>query len=169
MPKNKYETHVKPYLEKIKTWVEQGAGQEEIARNLHIAESTFALYLRRGRDGEEPYSELSALYAQACEEPDNNVEAALYKLACGYAEVVDKTFKVKISKFDPHTGRKISEKEELVSGKDVVYVPANVEAQKFWLANRRRDKWALKPEAESDIVTDNQGVIMMPEVPADDG
>ena len=164
--KSKYEQNVRPYLEKIESWISKGATQEEIAKKLHIAESTLALYLKKGREGQEPYSELSALFVRACEEPDDQVEASLYRSACGYTVDLQKTFKVRKVVYDPETGRKVKEYDELVTGVDQVHVPANVEAQKFWLANRRRDKWSYKPEAVDDGNDENtaRGVIMIPEV-----
>lgn len=163
---SKYSQNVAPYLEKIAEWVKRGATQAEIADKLHITKSTLALYLKKGKEGQEPYSELSDLYTRACEEPDNTVEASLYKLANGYTVDLIKTFKLKRSVFDKKTGRKIEEYEELVEGIDQVHISANVEAQKFWLANRRRDKWAYRPEAGDgrDGEGDAHGVVMIPEV-----
>jgi len=161
---SKYETHVRPYLDKIESWIVQGALQEEIAKKLHIAESTLQLYLKKGREGKDPYSELSALFVRAHEEPDDQVEAAMFKLACGYTVDLQKTFKIKKSKFDPVTGRKIAEYEELVTGVDQVHVPANVEAQKFWLANRRRGKWQYRPEGGSDEENGFFGIVELPPV-----
>ncbi len=163
---SKYELNVKPHLEKIAIWISKGASQEEIAKKLKITKSTLSLYLKKGRAGQEPYSELSDCYARACEEPDDNVEAALYKSALGYTVDLQKTFKIKKSEFDPVTGRKIAEYEELVTGIDQTHVPANVEAQKFWLANRRKEKWSYKPETvpDGDDEGNGSGIIMIPEV-----
>lgn len=168
--KNKYETHVLPNLGKIEAWAKQGATAKEIAANLKIAYSTFRKYLEDGENGDERYSALSALYAQACEVPDKEVEASLYKLANGYTAQITKTFKVKIVDYDEKTGRKIREREELRTGIDEVHVPANVTAQMFWLANRAPSRWKYKPEAEGrGDGDDNTGVVMIPEVGAADG
>jgi hypothetical protein len=101
---------------------------------------------------------------QACEEPDDNVEASMYKLCLGYNAQVAKTFKIKESIFDEETGKKIREVEKLVTGIDEVHVPANVTAQMFWLTNRRSNKWAYKPQVGDNGDEDNSGVIMLPEV-----
>ena len=168
--KSKYETHVLPNLGKIEAWAKQGATAKEIAANLKIAYSTFRKYLEDGENGDERYSALSALYAQACEVPNKEVEASLYKLANGYTAQITKTFKVKIVDYDEKTGRKIREREELRTGIDEVHVPANVTAQMFWLANRVPSRWKYKPEAEgSGDGDDNTGVVMIPEVGADNG
>ena len=169
--KSKYETHVLPNLGKIEAWAKQGATAKEIAANLKIAYSTFRKYLEDGENGDERYSALSALYAQACEVPDKEVEASLYKLANGYTAQIAKTFKVKTVEYDEQTGKKIREYEELKVGIDEVHVPANVTAQMFWLANRVPDRWKYKPSEEKDDPEDdnNTGVVMIPEVGADDG
>lgn len=162
---SKYQTHVQPYLDKIADWVSKGAAQDEIAKNLHITKSTLALYLKKGRDGEKPYSELSDCFARAIQEPNENVEAALYRLATGYNVDLQKTFKIKRSKFDPVTGRKIEEYEELVTGIDQVHVPANVNAQIFYLTNRVPEKWRHKPDDKDNGDKNSEtGVVLMPEI-----
>lgn len=167
MAKSKYDTHVAPYLDKIAQWAEKGATQKEIANKLNLAESTFKLYLSRGATGEEPYSDLSACFTQACVVPDDQVEASMFKLCLGYNAQVAKTFKVKESIFDEETGKKIREVEKLVTAFDEVHIPANVTAQMFWLANRRSNKWQYKPQTSENGDEDNTGVIMLPEVSAD--
>lgn len=163
--KSKYETHVLPHLDKIAEWAEKGASQTEIADNLHIAHSTFKLYLAKGDNGEAPYSDLSACFRRACEVPDDNVEAALYKKAMGYNATVVKHYKVKKVEYD-EKGKKISETEELVPAYDEVHVPADTTAQMFWLANRRGDRWRYKPEPVKDSEDDETGVVVLPDVMA---
>lgn len=169
MAKSKYETHVLPNLGKIEAWAKAGATAKEIAENLGIAYSTFRKYIDDGENGDERYSALSALYAHACEVPDKEVEASLYKLANGYTAQVAKTFKIKIVEYDETTGKKIREYEELRTGIDEVHVPANVTAQMFWLANRVPDRWKYKPEAERKNDDEGTGVVMIPEVGAANG
>lgn len=163
MSKSKYETHVLPYLEKITEWAEAGATAKEIAEKLHIAYSTFRKYLDDGEKGNERYSALSAAFTQACEVPDDEVEASLYKLSTGYTVTLAKTFKVKRVEYDPDTGKRISEYEELVTGYDETHVPANAQAQMFWLTNRRPDRWKYKPgEKESGSgEKDGSGVVLL--------
>lgn len=165
MAKSKYESHVAPYLDRIAQWAEKGASQAEIAGKLKVAVSTFKLYLSKGEKGEEPYTDLSDCFRRACEEPDDEVEASLYKLCNGYNAPVVKNFKIKEVIYDQETGRKIKEVEKLVVGIDEVHVQANVTAQMFWLANRRSDRWKYKPkEGDGGANDDEHGVIMLPEV-----
>lgn len=162
---SKYQTHVAPYLDKIAAWITAGATEKEIADNLHITKSTFALYLKRGRDGEQPYSDLSELYARAIQEPNENVEAALYNLAIGYTVDLQKTFKIKEVIYDPDTGKRVKEIEKLVQGIDQQHVPANVQAVQFYLANRMPEKWKYKPEPEKGNDEGGEtGVVVLPPV-----
>ena len=162
MSRSKYETNVLPFLDKISEWAKQGATGKEIAKKLGIAYSSFKLYLAKAESGDEAYSALSACYRQACVVADDEVEAALFKLACGYTVSLQKTFKVRRVEYDPETGRRIAEYEELVTGQDEAHVAANAQAQMFWLANRRRDRWQYKPETgdkDGDAPGDTSGVI----------
>lgn len=164
MAKSKYDSHVAPFLDKIKQWTENGASQAEIAGKLKVAVSTFKLYLAKGEKGEKPYTDLSDCFRQAVEVPDDTVQAALYKSALGYNAKVAKNFKLKDVQYDPDTGRKISETERLVTAFDEVHVAANVTAQMFWLANRRAEKWRYKPEPVNGDGDDGTGVVMLPPV-----
>lgn len=75
---SKYDTHVKPYLDKIKAMAEKGLTQAEIAKALHIAESTFQDYLTK-------YPELSEVLKSKDMQPlIDNLENALIKRALGF-------------------------------------------------------------------------------------
>lgn len=162
--KSKYESHVAPFLDKIRRWVESGASQVEVAKKLNLAPSTLKLYLAKGEKGEEPYSDLSDCFRTAVEVPDDNVQAALYRSAIGYNAKVNKTFKIKEVVYDEGTGRKLRETEKLVTAQDEVHVPANVTAQMFWLANRMSDKWRYKPEPTQSDEDGDTGVVELPPV-----
>ena len=164
MAKSKYDSHVAPYLDKIRTWAEKGASQAEIAGKLNLAVSTFKLYLAKGEKGEEPYTDLSDCFRRACTIPDETVQAALYKSAIGYNAKVAKTFKCKEITYDEITGKKLREVEVLKTGFDEVHVPANVTAQMFWLANRMSDRWRYKPEPTGDDEAGGTGVVQLPAV-----
>ena len=106
---------------------------------------------------------MSECFTRASVEPDDNVENAAYESCFDHTRETKRTFKIKVTEYDPQTGRRIREREVLQEGKDYVFVPANVQAQQFWLANRRKDKWAFKPEAEAKE-DEGGGVIMIPDV-----
>ena len=165
MAKSKYETHVLPKLALVEAWARDGLVEAQIAHNLGLAVSTMNVY--KGK-----YKEFSEALARGKEVVDIEVENDLLKKCHGYTTKVAKTFKVKTVDYDPDTGRRIREREELVTGYDEVHVPADTTAIMFWLANRMRGKWQYKPQEDQDPDKDNSGVVMLPavaELPPQDG
>lgn len=161
--KSKYETHIEPHLEKIKEWAEGGMTKAEIAKRLDVANSTFRKFCALGEQGDERYTALSEALTRACAVADTAVENALFRSATGYKEQVLKHYKVKVVDYDPVTGKRVSEREELREAYDEVAFPANVAAQQFWLTNRQPDRWQYKPEAAATD-TGESGIVMMPEI-----
>jgi len=151
--RSKYETHVLPFLDKISEWAKQGATGKEIAQKLGIAYSSFKLYLSKAENGDEAYSALSACYRQACVVADDEVEAALFKRACGFEYEEVKTEE----RFNPKTGQIIK-----VTTTTTKMVPPEPTSAMFWLANRRRDRWQYRPDDSSsggDAPGETSGVI----------
>ena len=150
MAKSKYDTHVLPYLDKVVAWAMAGATSKEIAARLKVSYSTFRNYVDLGEGGDERYTALSAAFARACEPPDDDVEAALYKRACGieYTEVkreqkLDKCGNVVM--LETHTNK---------------VIPPDPTSAMFWLTNRRPERWSYKPGAGQEEAGET-GVIML--------
>lgn len=75
---SKYEERVKPYLEQITKWKQQGADNKSIAKQLGVAPSSFALYITK-------YSELSDAIKTADMKPlVEELRGALVKRALGF-------------------------------------------------------------------------------------
>jgi hypothetical protein len=126
MAQNKYETHVKPKLNLVECWARDGYIDEDIAKKLGVAYSTFKEYKVK-------YPDLLASLKKGKEVVDFEVENALLKRALGY-KYVETT---KEARIDKKTG-----KEELVVVKAVEKeMPADTTAQIFWLKNRKPDEW----------------------------
>ena len=92
------------------------------------------------------------------------VEDSIYKRARGYKVAVKKTYKVKRVEYDPDTGKKTLEREELQTGIDEVHIPADVRAGEYWLKNRSPERWSEQP-----VIADTEeksGVILLPDVDA---
>lgn len=131
-------------LLKIEAWARDGLTKEQIAHNMGCSLSTL-------KDWCNKYPTISAAISRGREVTDIIVENSLYKLANGYTVQLKKTFKLKKITFNEETGRKISEEEYLKEGIEEVHIPANVQAQQFWLKNRKPDVWREKPsEHDSD-------------------
>lgn len=93
------------------------------------------------------------------------VEDAIYKRARGYKQSVKKTFKVKRVEYDPTTGKKTAEHEELKTGIDEVSVPADVRAGIYWLSNRAPERWGTHGgDRGMDGEVDAGGVVVLPEL-----
>lgn len=77
----------------------------------------------------------------------SRVEDSIYRRARGYKVSVKKNYKVKRVEYDPDTGKKTLEKEELQSGLEEVVIPADLRAATYWLINRDPHRWQEHPAA----------------------
>ena len=75
--KNKYESHVKPRFNEIEKWLELGATEKEIYKNLKISKDTWIKYKT-----ENP--ELIDLLKKGREKPVEEIKAAMLKRAKGF-------------------------------------------------------------------------------------
>ncbi|EPD64381.1 hypothetical protein HMPREF1216_01454 [Coprococcus sp. HPP0048] len=152
MAKGKYEYWLTPEgLLKIEGWARDGLTDEQIARNMGVAYSTF-------RTWRDKYSALSAVLKKNKDVADRQVENSLFERALGGTHEVRKTFKVKEKYYDDHG--KLCEKEKLVQATDEVYIPGDTTAQIFWLKNRKPDKWRDKREIEDRSAVDKLDMIL---------
>lgn len=134
MAKSKYETHIKPKLFLIECWARDGLIEEQIAKNLGIAYSTF-------RDYKNKYSALSAALKRGKEVVDYEVENALLKRALGYDYTEEKV------EIERTANGKIKSQKVVQTLK---HVPPDVGAAAFWLKNRRPDKWRDRPVGDAE-------------------
>lgn len=141
MPAGKYQKWLTPDgLMLLRAWARDGLTDIPLAKKMGISASTLYEWKKR-------YPEISEALARGKDPVDVEVENALHGLCVGYRVEVRKTFKVKRTYFDDR-GRRC-EAEVLATGVDEVYIPPNVNAQKFWLANRRPDAWRERREVEA--------------------
>jgi len=133
--KTKYHSHVEPKLLQIEAWTRDGMIQEDIARKLGVAMSSFSEYKNK-------YPELAEALKKGQEVADIEVENALFKRALGYR--YDEVTREAAKELDQETGEY---KTVMVETKRVTKeVQPDVTAQIFWLKNRRPDKWRDKQE-----------------------
>lgn len=156
MARTKYERWLESCgLERVRRLADEGLSDEEIAIACGIELPTFRLWKRKHPD----FAEALGL---GKENADYDIVKALYKKATGYNVAVDKTYKLKRVEFDPQTGKKIREYEELATGVDTAHVPADLRAEIFWLKNRQPERWSERPERES-YEGEGGGVVEIPE------
>ena len=140
----KYDTHVVPKLIDIEGWARDGLIDEQIAKNLGVAYSTF-------REYKDKYSALSAVLKRGKEIIDREVENALLKRALGYN--YDEVTKERIKKVDEKGTPAIDFHGypiyEMLTTKIVTkQVVPDTTAQIFWLKNRKPEKWRDKQQLE---------------------
>lgn len=121
--KSKYQTHVEPKLLLIEAWARDGMIQEDIAKKLGVAMSSFSEYKNK-------YPELTEALKRGQEVVDVQVENALLKRAMGY-------------RYDEVTYENGEEVKRV--NKEV---QPDVTAQIFWLKNRKPKVWRDKQDVE---------------------
>lgn len=147
MPKSRYETHVAPYLDRIKIWVAKGATIKEIARKLNTTEKSLYAW-------KHDHSELRDALEAPRGDVDTSVECALYKRCIGYDyEEVTRW-------------QTIGRGGELIwlEKRTTKHLPPDPSSIQFWLTNRRKGEWQRMPEVKDDESDNETGVVILPEV-----
>ncbi len=126
---SKYETKWKDKLVVIEGWARDGLSDEQIAKNIGIATSTLYEWKKR-------YPEFSEALSKSKEVADYEVENALYKKATGYITILPQ--------------QKVDKDGNVVDYEKTIYIPPDVIAQKFWLANRKPETWRDKQSIEHE-------------------
>lgn len=139
-PTKKYLELVEPRLDEIKAWARDGVIEEEIAKRLGIAYSTF-------RDYRDKNSALSLALKKSKEHYDNEVVDALHKNTLGGIVVLKTPIKLKRTIFE--NGKKVREEEYIEIADREEYIKADTTAQIYWLNNRQPEKWKAKPTDSS--------------------
>lgn len=138
--KSKYKEVILDNIELINKWVQNGLLNNEIIENLGISQDTFYTYKKE-------HPELAEILTRTREIPTDNVEGALYSSCLGKKVILMKPIKVKRKKYEG--GKVISETEEIVQSPEEMYIPPDVDAQKFWLKNQRPAVWRDNPVDKS--------------------
>lgn len=83
--RSKYDTEIKPYLDKIREFAQSGATEKEICAVLNVSTSTFYEYKKK-------HSELSSALKKGRKELVLEIRGALAKKALGYDYEEKKTY-----------------------------------------------------------------------------
>lgn len=113
----------------LEGWARSGLTDEQIAKNIGIATSTFYEWKKKE-------IEFSEALKKGKEVIDFEVENALLKKALGY------TIKIKEEKLDRDGCVHTLEKD--------VHIPPDTTAQIFWLKNRKPNNWKDRVETDED-------------------
>lgn len=114
--------------------------------------------LSRLRAWRKKYPEVERAIELGRANADFAVVEAIYKKATGYTVALNKTVKLKRSDFDPETGKKIRDYEELATAIDESHVPADIRAGLFWLKSRQPLRWG-----DRSAISDVSGVVDIPD------
>lgn len=157
MRKRKFEKWCENFgFEKLRQLAESGLDDSELARKLGLDINVFM----RWRSEHKDFDEAIRL---GRDEADYAVVEALYKKAVGYNISLNKTYKLKHIDYDPDTGKKIREYEELATGIDESFIPPDLKAETFWLKNRQPIRWRDDPQRSSEENGESSGgIIEMP-------
>lgn len=155
-------------IELLTAWARDGLSMEQIAHKMGISKKTLYSYMD---------SSLHILHSlrKGKEESDSEVENTLFKKCNGFIQEVIKPIKIKKAEYDPETGKKICEYDEIVYVNDQIYVPPDTVAIKYYLSNRKPDKWKDKIEqnieqkVDAEIEHSGGVVLLAPRLEEDDG
>ena len=139
----------------LRSLAEEGLSDPEIASRCGLSLESFNRWKRK-------YQKFRDAIEIGRNEADFSVEEALYKKATGYSVKTSKTHKLKRVDYDPVTGKKLKEYEELALGVDESYVPPDLKAEIFWLKNRLPIRWNEGDASESDTDEGEGGIIEIP-------
>ena len=149
---NSYEKWKLSYgVEYLRRYAEDGMSDAEIAERVGLKPSRLRAWRKK-------YPELERAIELGRANADFAVVEAIYKKATGYTVALNKTVKLKRSDFDPETGKKIRDYEELATAVDESHVPADIRAGLFWLKSRQPSRWGGKT-GESEL----SGIVEIPE------
>ena len=108
----------------------------------------------------DKYQEIGEALEYGREEADYAVEHSLFERCRERTVLVTKMIKLRRVEYDEQ-GRKC-EYDELVPTKEVQILPADTAAIKYWLSQRRPEKWSANEQTVPD--EEETGVLLLPEV-----
>ncbi len=136
--RSKYYTHVEPYLDKIPYWRKDGLTEEQIAKKLKVAYSSFRKY-------KDEFSAFSAALKKGQEDLVQEMEESLYKRGMGFEYEEVKTYIE-----EDKDGKKKKRVEKITK-----FLAPDTTALIFALKNLRPGKWKDQKNIEHSGSVDN--------------
>lgn len=133
-------------LRRIELWAQAGYSDAELSHLMDVSRKTFYKWLK---EHEAIGDSLTRGRAHAADV----VEDELFKRTRGQVVKLTKYVKVRQVEYDPMSGRKLREFEELEPVEEEIYVPADVRAQTYFLNCRRPEDWGEKQTLALDART----------------
>ena len=116
-------------IEKIKEWIGQGVPMGVIAKNIGVSKTTLYKHIGESEQGLNSLDAVKKYREPAVDE----LEATMFKSACGFERTVKKYAKVKRCIYD--NGKKAEEWEEMQEYEETIYFPPDTTAGIFLLKN----------------------------------
>lgn len=116
-------------MDKIKEWIGQGVPMGVIAKNIGVSKTTLYKHVGESEQGLNSLDTIKKYRQPAVDE----LEATMFKSACGYERKVKKAIKLKRCLYD--NGKKAEEWEEVVEVEETQYYPPDTTAGIFLLKN----------------------------------
>lgn len=132
MAKSKYNKETFPVL--ARDWARQGFSDAQVAKKLGISKGTLYNYCKQ-------HSEFKAALSEGKEIVDALIEDTLIKRVMGYEYIETTTTK---------RGDKVVEEKETTK-----MVLPNPDLIKFYLINRRKDRWRLRQDLKHEFDLEN--------------
>ncbi|MDU6360276.1 MAG: hypothetical protein E6590_09930 [Clostridiales bacterium] len=143
------EDRVMQNLRTIEEWALQGMSQKEMAECLGIGESTFRKIKKQNVALLAVLKQCANTRKKILEEQVKSVEISLFERAKGYEYTKKVPIKVKEEYYNEEGKKCTSERVEMVE--EIVHVPADIQAAKFFLQNRAKKAWQDNPhKVEND-------------------
>ena len=128
-------------LRRLFVWAQSGYTDSDLADLMNIHRATFYKWRER-------YSAISDTITRGRALACDKVESELFARTQGKIVKLTEEVKVRQVEYDPVSGRKIREIEDVAPLVKEVYVPADVRAQMYFLNNRRPEDWGEKRTVE---------------------
>ena len=128
-------------LRRLFIWAQSGYTDSELADLMNIHRATFYKW-------REKYSAISDTITRGRALACDKVESELFERTQGKIVKLTEDTKVRRIEYDPMSGHKLREFEEIEPVEKEIYVPADVRAQIYFLNNRRPEDWGDKRTVE---------------------
>ena len=128
-------------LRRLFVWAQSGYTDSELADLMNIHRATFYKW-------REKYAVISDTITRGRALACDKVESELFARTQGKIVKLTEDVKIRRVEYDPMSGHKLREFEEIEPAEKEIYVPADVRAQIYFLNNRRPEDWGEKRTVE---------------------
>ena len=139
-----YDKIIKPNFAKIEQLLQKGFTEKNIAKSIGIAYSTWNKYKAEEK-------EFTELIIKSRMQPVQELIDSMYQSGLGFTRTIKRMQKCKRTIYNPMTGKKEEEYEEMVPYEEEIYIPPNFQSAKFLILNWGRDLGYASEPAIMDL------------------